>query len=104
MILNRKQKSAQVSLNVDNLHSTTAHIPPGLLYAGKRLDDEAEGEGLKGLEGASEVLSMSSTVMKWVVWGNRSTGWITVGRKGSPWKLPDVARPRSTKFLGKIEK
>ena len=73
------------------------------MYAGKRLE-EAEGEGLKGLEGAREVLSMSSTVMKWVVWGNRSTGWITVGRKGSPWKLPDVARPRSTKFLGKIVK
>ena len=73
------------------------------MYAGKRLED-AEGEGLKGLEGAREVLSMSSTVMKWVVWGNRSTGWTTVGRKGSPWKLPDAARPRSTKFLCKIGK
>ena len=74
-----------------------ANIQPCLLYAGKRLE---EGEGLNGLEGVREVLSMSSTVMKWVVWGNKSTGWITVGRKGSPSKLPDVARPRSTKFLG----
>ena len=70
------------------------------MYAGKR---DEEGEGLNGLEGAREVLSMSSTVMKWVVWGNKSTGWITVGRNGSPSKLPDVARPRSTKFLNMIE-
>ena len=70
-----------------------------MLYAGNRLD-EAEGEGLNVFEGAKEVRTMSRTVMKWVVWGKRSTGWITVGRKGLPWKLLDVARPRSTKFLG----
>ena len=88
-------------MNFDSIHfsEVKAHIQPCLLYAGKRLE---EGEGLNGLEGAREVLNMSSTVMKWVVWGNKSTGWITVGRKGSPSKLPDVARPRSTKFLGMI--
>ena len=100
-----KDAKVSPSLNLDKstFSNYKARIQPGFVYAGKRLE-EAEGEGLKGLEGARLVLIMSSKVMKWVVWGKRSTGWTTVGRKGSPWKLLDVARPRSTKFLGKIAK